>query len=405
MNNPITETAQWKTQYYVAFGADPSDKGTTTPSGADWYDAGDVAVSAIATNSTYEFSFWSATGSITLGDSGSASTTATISGPGTVTATFTPKEYALTVNIVGSGTVAKNPDQATYHYGDNVELTAYAATGWTFSGWSQDLTGTTNPSTVTIDETPEVTATFTQNDYVLLVTINPPAGGSVVRNPDQATYHYGDTVELTAYAATGWTFSGWSQDLTGTTNPSTVTIDETPQVTATFTQNDYVLVVTINPPAGGSVGRNPSQATYHYGDTVELTAYAATGWTFSGWSQDLTGTTNPSTVTIDETPQVTATFTRSQFTLTINVSPSGSGTVTKDPDLPMYGPGTVVQLMAIPSNGSRFVGWSGALTGSTNPTTITMDSDKTVTATFATGTATSMNVVDLAYSSYHWKPI
>ena len=35
-----------------------------------------------------------------------------------VTATFTQDQYALTVNVVGSGSVAKVPDQATYASGD-----------------------------------------------------------------------------------------------------------------------------------------------------------------------------------------------------------------------------------------------------------------------------------------------
>jgi hypothetical protein len=53
-----------------------------------------------------------------------------------VTATFTLNSYALTVNTVGSGTVTKQPNQATYLYGAAVSLTAHANTGFTFTGWS-----------------------------------------------------------------------------------------------------------------------------------------------------------------------------------------------------------------------------------------------------------------------------
>ena len=85
-----------------------------------------------------------------------------------VTATFTQNEYTLTVSTVGSGSVAKNPDQSTYHYGDVVTLTATPATGWSFSGWSGGLTGSANPATITIDGNKVVTATFE------LVAINNP---------------------------------------------------------------------------------------------------------------------------------------------------------------------------------------------------------------------------------------
>jgi uncharacterized repeat protein (TIGR02543 family) len=64
------------------------------------------------------------------------------------------------VDTVGSGTVGANPDQARYNDGQTVELTATADAGWTFSGWSGDLTGRANPATVVMDSDKVVTATF-----------------------------------------------------------------------------------------------------------------------------------------------------------------------------------------------------------------------------------------------------
>jgi len=69
-------------------------------------------------------------------------------------------EYTLTINIVGNGSVAKSPDQATYLDGDTVQLTATADPGWSFDSWSGDLTDSTNPDTITIDGDKSVTATF-----------------------------------------------------------------------------------------------------------------------------------------------------------------------------------------------------------------------------------------------------
>ncbi len=74
-----------------------------------------------------------------------------------------------------------------------------------------------------------------------------------------------------------------------------------------------------------------------------------------------------------------------EYTLTITPTPAEGGTVTKDPDIALYIPGTVVTLeaKANTASGWSFSGWSGNLSGSINPTTITMDSDKTVQANFA----------------------
>jgi YD repeat-containing protein len=68
-------------------------------------------------------------------------------------------EYTLAVNVVGSGTVTKNPDQPIYSAGSNVTLTAVNGSQ-TFSEWSGDLTGNTNPTTIGMNGNKSVTATF-----------------------------------------------------------------------------------------------------------------------------------------------------------------------------------------------------------------------------------------------------
>ena len=78
------------------------------------------------------------------------------------------------------------------------------------------------------------------------------------------------------------------------------------------------------------------------------------------------------------------------YVLSIAPSPSGSGTVSKDPSQSSYDSGTSVTLTATPSPGWTFSGWSGSLTGSANPASITMDADKTVIASFTEGPVSSL---------------
>ena len=66
-----------------------------------------------------------------------------------------------------------------------------------------------------------------------------------------------------------------------------------------------------------------------------------------------------------------------EYSLTVNAV--GSGTVTKNPDQPIYNAGTSVTLTAV--NGSQtFSEWSGDQTGNINPSTILMNGNKSVTA-------------------------
>jgi uncharacterized protein (TIGR02145 family)/uncharacterized repeat protein (TIGR02543 family) len=81
------------------------------------------------------------------------------------------------------------------------------------------------------------------------------------------------------------------------------------------------------------------------------------------------------------------------FALTITAT---NGSVTKAPDLATYDSGIVVTLTPVPATGYHFAGWSGALTGTTNPATITMNSAKSVTAEFAKNQVNSFALTVLA---------
>jgi hypothetical protein len=66
----------------------------------------------------------------------------------------------------------------------------------------------------------------------------------------------------------------------------------------------------------------------------------------------------------------------------LDIITQGNGTVIKSPDKVSYELGEIVTLQANPDPGYVFDHWSGDLAGVVNPITITMDSDKYVTAYF-----------------------
>ncbi|WP_162053456.1 malectin domain-containing carbohydrate-binding protein [Pontibacter pamirensis] len=70
--------------------------------------------------------------------------------------------YTISVSTTGSGSVSKSPEQTNYASGTSVSLAATAASGYTFSGWSGDATGTANPLSVTMNSNKSIVANFTQ---------------------------------------------------------------------------------------------------------------------------------------------------------------------------------------------------------------------------------------------------
>ena len=145
---------------------------------------------------------------------------------------------------------------------------------------------------------------------------------------------------------------------------------------------EFVVDVTSNPAQGGNVV--PSQGTYKEGSTVTLVATPNAEYKFTGWSGDANGSSNPIDVIVNDNKNIVANFSLVQYALFTNTIGEGQITETivntgKSTD---FDSGTTVQLEAVPSQGYYFTGWSGDITGDTNPAQITIDKPKNVTATF-----------------------
>jgi uncharacterized repeat protein (TIGR02543 family) len=440
----------------------------------------------------------------------------------TNTATCLPKCYSLSTSATpsGSGSIGLDPQPncaGGYTDGTNVQLTANPYSGYAFANWSGDLSGATSPTSITVNGNKSVTANFvaakavtvdsvwisdangnsattfnagdsinfhigatnqmgstqpstwnwaTYNSsgtkiqslsfdnwqysmapggsgagwpagipidlpggvytfvgsvsigsdidskqtnftvvgapcYTLSTGASPSSSGQVSVSPapncDNGTkYRTGTSVQLTASATSGYTFANWSGDATGTANPVSVTMNGNKTVTANFTNTItcYTLTKNVNPSGSGTVSASPapnceSGTKYTSGTLVQLTGSANSGYSFANWAGDLAGTTNPGSLTINGNKTVTANFTANAicYTLTTSVNPSGGGSVGANPAPncgSKYTAGTVVQLTANAHAGHYFVNWSGAVSGSSISTTITMDRDKMVVANLAT---------------------
>jgi uncharacterized repeat protein (TIGR02543 family) len=210
-----------------------------------------------------------------------------------------------------------------------------------------------------------------------------------------ALFSPGTPVVLTALPASGSTFAGWTGACAGT-GVCNVTMNSAKSVTATFAANTYALTVSRAGNGSGSVSSNPvgiacgadCVESYSHGTAVTLTATPSLGSTFAGWSGACTGT-GTCNVAMDGAKSVTATFAANTYALTVSLAGNGSGSVSSSPAgiacgadcAESYSHGTVVTLTAEPAPGSTFAGWAGAC-GGTGVCTVTMDGEKSLTATF-----------------------
>ncbi|MBQ8956937.1 MAG: choice-of-anchor J domain-containing protein [Bacteroidales bacterium] len=141
----------------------------------------------------------------------------------------------------------------------------------------------------------------------------------------------------------------------------------------------YTITVNANNNAWGTVSGG---GTYNAGETCTLHATPASGYQFESWKKNGTVvSTNPNySFTVTESATYTAYFSETPvtyYTITTNVTPAGSGTVT---GAGTYQEGSTVTLTATPNNGYTFSQWQDGNTQ--NPRTITVTQNATYTATF-----------------------
>ena len=298
-----------------------------------------------------------------------------------ITGSSEPTEtFDLSVTAGTGGSVSNV--SGSYTTGTVVSVTATPDAGYEFSGWSGDASGTSETINVTMDSDKSVVANFAEipdpDEYTLTVVVD----GEGTVTPGTADYTEGTVVTLTAEPAAGYEFSGWSGDASGSNTTVSVTMDSEKTVTATFTEipdpEDYTLTIIVI--GEGTTSPAEGDHTYTEGSVVTLSVAPSDGWELEGISGDISG----STIIMDGDKTITVTFVEivlNYYTLTVSVE--GNGSVSVSPDQTEYLEGSTVTLTPIADAENLFDSWSGDASGSTSPLTITMDSDKSVTATFA----------------------
>ena len=141
---------------------------------------------------------------------------------------------------------------------------------------------------------------------------------------------------------------------------------------------------------------SPLPGTYSYldGATVTVTAAPAAGWSLVSWGDDCStaGTATTCALTLDEDRTASVTFARVPRTLTVTAGEGG--TVTHDGGETIHD-GDEVTLTAAWNDATHdFGGWGGDCAGETSTCVLTMDANKTVTATFTELSATRCSMTN-----------
>ncbi|MFP4608305.1 MAG: C45 family autoproteolytic acyltransferase/hydrolase [Candidatus Aenigmatarchaeota archaeon] len=291
------------------------------------------------------------------------------------------------------GTEVSEDETFEYPEGSTVDIEAEADPGYRFVEWTGDVEGIEDTeatsTTITMNDDYSITAAFEELATYTL-SVNTEGNGTVEVEPDQEEYEEGTEVTLTAVPAEGWQFSHWEGDVPEDEEENEeipIIMDTDKDITAHFVSQAEMFELTIDSTEGGNV-TEPGEGVFEYeeSETVDIEAVAEEGYEFVEWTGDVgtveDATANATTVEMNDNYTIIAEFKEESVYYELTVNIEGEGEVELEPDQDQYEEGTEVTLSASPEDGWKFVEWTGDHDDTEEEITITMDSNKDITATF-----------------------
>jgi hypothetical protein len=387
-------------------------------------------------NEHYAFSGWTGNG---INDSSNRNTNVLMTGPTTVTATYSPRLYTINVNSepanLGTSYIDPGGQEKNGTFNSNVTLVATPNPGNTFTHWTG--ISVANPysprTTLTVTEAGTATAHFQTGVYRLNVSSNTTNKSGIILSQEGGaitagnSYAYGSKANIRARAFSGFEFVEWKVNKTinyeisvsetlssegffvikGQDHPSLVllrgytyhfNLDGSSTLGNKFYVSEsqdsgipYTTGVTGSPADSGLISFNVSQST------PDKLYYGVLGRTGFGneilildddvsQNEHFKAKDATTSVAMLADKSVTAVFRIQSHSIVYDAIPSYGGTVSLAGDNPAEHNSSVT-LTALPAQGFKFESWSGddlSTIVKNNPVlSLTLTSSKTVAARFA----------------------
>jgi chitodextrinase len=372
-----------------------------------------------------------------------------LSGYSNITSATTSANPILNINKsgAGAGTITSSPSRITcgetcsapFDPGTLMTLTAAPNDGSSFGGFSGGCTSLETTCTFTITANTSVTATFKDTQRPTTPTNLNATAASQTRinlswiastdNGQVSSYrlercsgsncsNFTQIAQIassvgTTYTDTGLT-AGTSYRYRVRASDNAGNLSDYSDITSAMTLANPVLTINKSGTGAGTVTSDPPginncaatcSASFAPGNSVTLTAKVDSGSTFAGFGGGCASAATTCTFTITADTNVTATFNPNTFTVTVNRT--GNGLVASTPggiNCPItctstpLNPGTQITLLATPTAGAPFLGWSNdGCSGTQTACTLTVtDRNLTVNANFANGFSLSANSASVA---------
>ena len=393
MNAPVTETANWASQYYLSTSVNPAAGGSVTPAApGGWYSSGSTVSVNASTAGGYQFAGWSGHLSGTIRPQN-----ITLDGPKQVVANF-GKQVNITIqsspagrNFVVDGKTYSSAqiftwiENSTHSLGAASPQSGGSGTRYLFQSWSDGGARTHSYTVPGSNQT--VTASFKTQHYLTVTSAHgSPAGEGWYDAGTSAAF--GITTPESGGSGIRYVFTGWTGTGTGAytgSGASNSVVMNAPVTESAAWKTQYLLTLVSSHGSPAGSGYQDAGASVVVGVTSPEsggsgTRYLLDSWTGSG-NGSYSGTSASFTVTMNN-PVIETAHWNTQYYLSTSANPAAGGSITPAAPGGWYGSGNTVDVSAGPAGSYQWSGWSGDLSGTANPQTLTMNGPKRVTANF-----------------------
>ena len=308
-----------------------------------------------------------------------------VTGNLTVKATFTKKNFAVSLTKEGEGTIsATGADNLNaVAYGTELTIVATPAEGYELVSITAGGTDITATKKIVVKEALEVKATFTKKNFAVSLTKEGEGTISAIGATSLDAVAYGTELTIVATPAEGYELTALTANGTDILATKKVVVEGNLTVKAIFTKKSFAVSLTKEGEGTITATGATSLNAVAYGTELTIVATPAEGYELTALTAKGTDITATKKIVVKDNMTVKATFAKKNFAVTLTKEGEGKITATGASNLNSVAYGTELTIVATPATGYELVSITAGGTDITATKKVVVTGNLTVKATFA----------------------
>ena len=308
----------------------------------------------------------------------------TVRGDLTIKATFTKKNFAVTFEKVGEGTItatgASNLNSVAY--GTELTINATPAEGYELVSITAGGADITASKKVVVTDNMIVKATFTKKSFAVSLTKEGEGTITATGASDLNSVAYGTELTINATPADGYELTALTANGTDILATKKIVVEGNLTVKATFTKKRFAVSLTKEGEGTITATGATNLNSVAYGTELTINATPAEGYELTALTANGTDILATKKIVVKDNLTVKATFKKKSFAVSLTKEGEGTISATGASNLNSVAYDTELTIVATPAEGYELVSITAGGTDITASKKVVVTGNLTVKATF-----------------------